>query len=552
MFKETIREYAYDVDRINNIRERQKSFDELMIEVRKMERISSAAITKLVSLLQIDEVMNSRRILKIRSLINSMCISSDAFWGQYLFISDYLSLIFVSRTTIKTDDPNDYDLLPRKKHLINVSRKFKYTRCDNITEDSINYIATILADYRPLLLQFWCRLVSNISYCHLAFGYIILDKMFNPKYESYDNKVISYYLTYGMYVLCSEELNSIFYRGERCIIDSRVASRLPISYNQLSTNPYLPTTIDPQEQNIPPRMLENPESRGLYSLVSFRCRLNILTDGLFENFEWDDVLLCGSIIQVCLFRNPLEGTFGINLSKHADEIYEISGNSSIKRQNIRDYWDSMQENLTVYYKTYYGNDLDIIVDIPEHKFDERVQRIYNHVLIHYPDAQLKIINTAKKYKYHITQIPVNIEIFMNYVGDPRDTVYKFHLPMVRNFYDGSRIMMTATSICSAFSGTYYHHNFHGNCTNPEVINKYYERGFYAVLNEHEYSAVEEKDPQRFRFARISMSNPILRRGASFLSYVEDYDSEVHGYDTNMSDGALMSPKIWVLDKYLGI
>ena len=517
----------------------------------------------------------SRQIFdnNIKIYCEMLCFESAEFWENYQDIKDVFSHKFNLREFTKCQVLQDYNFISLKHtagftdyRMPILSQSRYWVICNS---DDLEYIITNLAnnDKQNLLLVLWVNLVSNHKYVHLALNPIFLQILYKC---NFDHDLIQYYMFYGMYMLCQEELNSKkILREHRFIMKLDTAARFPISYNIWENNPYVPVSLEQTQINptvIWP-MADNPEHRGLYSLLSFQTRFNIVTDFLFSdrdrvttsemessNFNWNDVIIGGSMIQACAFKNPLERLFGIEFSREQDVVFDIVGDGAVKHDQVVDYWISCRDNLNWYIEEYYaGSDLDMIIDIEDDDaFTAKVNEIYAHVVRKYPEAELHIIPTAKKFKYKILNIPISLEIFRVFVDRPATRVCQFHFPMVRNWYNGYNVWLSATSICSAYSGVFYEYQWLSNTSQPEsIIKKYYDRGFYPILNEDETNKMVEAFPDLVRHGIISMSDPILRNTGIF-TYIEDFRNYQAGINIHTIEGYIKPVKLWLYMKYINV
>ena len=361
---------------------------------------------------------------------------------------------------------------------------------------------------------------------------------------------------YGMYILVQEEFNSkVIDIGSRFIMELDQASRMPVCENTMINNSYIPVSLT--DNQILPKiifpMASDPYHRGLYSTYSFKERFNIITNNIFENFDYNNILICGSIVQFCAFRNPLEQTWGINLDVDEDVIFDIIGDINIKKDKISKYWKKNKQKLIDQFNDYYDDsDIDIIIKSnDDNDYIKKVHEIYEHVSKIFPEAKLMKIPTKKKFKYKIINIPIILELFRVYIKNPEQRITGFHLSIVRNWYDGYKVYLTASSICTAFSGVFYEYKWIGNTHNPEeIIQKYYRRGFYPILNDNEVKDIVREYPEIVNNKTISMSNPILRTSSKNIVYIPDFYQEEKGIPIRNINGHIIPVKHWIYMRYI--
>ncbi len=135
------------------------------------------------------------------------------------------------------------------------------------------------------------------------------------------------------------------------------------------------------------------------------------------------------------------------------------------------------------------------------------------------DPDIIIFSPKVNYKFRIrsSYLPHNIEFFQIKYPEFFSTVSKFHLPIVRSYYDGDNVYLcpSCISACMTFLNIDYKY-FAGSKDPLEIVNKYRMRGFGTILNEQErtklykYSSLVSKWKQLYN---ISTSNaPVKMNG----------------------------------------
>ena len=78
------------------------------------------------------------------------------------------------------------------------------------------------------------------------------------------------------------------------------------------------------------------------------------------------------------------------------------------------------------------------------------------------------------------------EFFQTKFPEFFSTVSRFHLPIVRSYYDGNNIYITPSCISACMTLLNFDYKYFAGSRDPiEIINKYRMRGFGTILNDHE-------------------------------------------------------------------
>jgi hypothetical protein len=91
-----------------------------------------------------------------------------------------------------------------------------------------------------------------------------------------------------------------------------------------------------------------------------------------------------------------------------------------------------------------------------------------------------------KFRIISSYLPHNFELFQIKHKEFFSTVAKFHLPIVRSYYDGFNIFITPSCISACMTMLNIDYKYFAGSKDPiEIINKYRMRGFGTILNERE-------------------------------------------------------------------
>lgn len=150
---------------------------------------------------------------------------------------------------------------------------------------------------------------------------------------------------------------------------------------------------------------------------------------------------------------------------------------------------------------------DNIIDDDDKDFEEDVKKDKDNEPDDSYDPPNNILFLPKlNYKFRIVSpyLPHQFEIFQTKYKEFFATVSRFHLPIVRSYYDGNTVYITPSCItaCMTFLNMDYKY-FAGSKDPIEIINKYRSRGFGTILNENEikrlleYSSVVPKWKEKY-------------------------------------------------------
>jgi hypothetical protein len=264
-------------------------------------------------------------------------------------------------------------------------------------------------------------------------------------------------------------------------------------------------------------------SWGFYSLESFKLRFDIATSGIFEGVNFQNLFVSGSIVAVCLFRNPLEKNYDISYEMDDDFLQ-----GKITYEDLKVKWQESSANFIRYLDTHYPSkttlqnqlsskyevynaeqnlsDIDIIIDKNDNvDYDFIVKRLFANLKC--KKKYLVKVDTAKSYKYIISSINLryNIECFRVFSSTPMNTVTKYHFPIVRQLYNGQTVYMAPSCVILGLTGICHDYKWIACKTNAvDLILKYHSRGYNFNLNNSEHAFIT-------KYLRQGASPPVLDR-----------------------------------------
>ncbi|AYV78759.1 MAG: hypothetical protein Edafosvirus30_10 [Edafosvirus sp.] len=132
-----------------------------------------------------------------------------------------------------------------------------------------------------------------------------------------------------------------------------------------------------------------------------------------------------------------------------------------------------------------------------------------------PDKNYMIFKISENIRFKIKSeyLNHNIEVFRVKSNDYFSTVARFHLPIVRAFYDGKNLYMLPSCITAMLTGICMDYKYFAGVRDPiEILNKYIGRGYGILIND------AEKQHMTFYNGSINKSN------GRFLINLKDKES----------------------------
>jgi len=132
-----------------------------------------------------------------------------------------------------------------------------------------------------------------------------------------------------------------------------------------------------------------------------------------------------------------------------------------------------------------NDDIDIEEDDNDCDNELKYERedIYDEI----PSSNIVFIPKVNhKFKINSSYLPHSFEFFQIKYPEFFSTVSRFHLPIVRSYYDGSDVYITPSCISACMTMLNIDYKYFAGSKDPiEIINKYRMRGFGTILNDKE-------------------------------------------------------------------
>lgn len=151
-------------------------------------------------------------------------------------------------------------------------------------------------------------------------------------------------------------------------------------------------------------------------------------------------------------------------------------NAYLNPSHINDLSLHHDKLLTILQKDCKVSDSDIYLFVNDFKSPiNQVPATENYLVIKIKDSI--------KFKIYSDKFPRSIELFRTRKEDFFSMVARFHLPIVRAFYQGDNVYMTPSCITAISTGLNIEYNYYQGIKDPiNIVNKYMTRGYGTYLN----------------------------------------------------------------------
>jgi len=430
------------------------------------------------------------------------------------------------------------------------------------------------------------NLLSSKELCHYIINNkYILEILIDTKFISKYYFVFKYLFSYAWLTFYMEESikKKHINKDDRFIFDIDTANllpNLPIDYTISNFNsPYLPILINKELYDIHNNIMgtclvyDEKIKYGICNLQTFKFRLNLFCSGInkdiFENLNFDNIALSGSLIACCLPNfnpimlncidinnfNPEDFIFYINEYyrdsdidimcnlnglEFIDKVYSIKScieqnieheiniksiklltvfiNNEFIKTHLNDFTDikniNSQDIKNIIYPMYceYKKNKEINNIITNNKYLDEINLASiedMQIILNQNNENIISFSENLKYKLSSPLLPRTIEIFKIKYNDFFSTVSAFHLPIVRGYYDGNTVKMTPTCISACFTMINIDYKYFAGSKDPiEIINKYRCRGFGTILNDKEKLRYIQYNKLNEKWNKIFYSNSL--------------------------------------------
>lgn len=345
-------------------------------------------------------------------------------------------------------------------------------------------------DIKTEALLFALKLAYNYKTCHIIYEPSFWDFMTRANVH---NQIVRYVLQYANYILKHEEMimMSDVHIKNRIVTTLDRACRLPNFYaNSIELNPHLVhiTGRDNLSRCVP-FYLEG--TRKLCTMEEFQERFDIATNGIFKGIDLTKYNACisGSILVPCVHKSPLEKMF--NSFKEYLEYYYPGYDSLVPNAELQETFGyNLLADVDIAIRTEAGQDYEALAN-------ELIEQIKTNVA----NIKINIVSNARKMK-KFQLAPDNpdiecrltrpMEIFHIFNSTAIKMVKRFHLPLVRMYYDGKEVTMLRSCIAALLTGICDSYKwFSSNKIAADVMLKYAQRGISIILNENERIILQE-------------------------------------------------------------
>ena len=134
-----------------------------------------------------------------------------------------------------------------------------------------------------------------------------------------------------------------------------------------------------------------------------------------------------------------------------------------------------------------NDDLLIEDDDKDYGEEKKYEEDPNNQNDDYPADNIVFIPKVNfKFRISSSYLPHNFELFQIKHEEFFSTVARFHLPIVRSYFDGTNVFITPSCISACMTLLNIDYKYFAGSKDPiEIINKYRMRGFGTILNDRE-------------------------------------------------------------------
>jgi hypothetical protein len=343
-------------------------------------------------------------------------------------------------------------------------------------------------------------------------------------------------------------------KNNRSIMDEDEFRSLPVFDGELDTSPYCTEIFHHDKYMNMGDMLPMHlgGTRKFTDNDEFVKRLSILTGNMLDGIDLSEhsAYLTGSSLVPCVVTNPLEKNFK-NYDTYLENYYPSYSSISSYREkfdeskkNVIDIFDKKFKNTPSVYSLYIDiNDDDMFVDVTNMKNDlvslftdnmktlvEKMTTLYNEFLMmekKITDLDIAITATSME-DYTKNVLAIVAKIRTNLPDDPEHRIYlykqplkygfkwvlkgpgakrpidffkvwvpahvllyKFHLNIVRFWWDGKKVRALGSGVCAALTGVNQWYRWFSNNKDPmSIVLKNMQRGYTTMLNTKEIEILQ--------------------------------------------------------------
>lgn len=425
-------------------------------------------------------------------------------------------------------------------HHINTNSQYTKQTLENICK------TFLIFERDDLAVLFICTLMTTAKYFHniLHSQYIMETLKILMKKHIRIYKLVKYAMNYSMYLLLKEERIT----GKNIHDDSRVIftgdefRSLPVFDQCMDTSPYLSDTfgLNSVRKNT---IFHLEGDRRFTNNEEYQERLYIVSGGMLNGIILKDfdAIFTGSCNAVCVATNPLEQNFTdcknsfqeylnnyypsynsirdiqndfeaieekrlSNMESMNEDDFKIAENTHIEYiKKILESTTEPVEYLDRIYYLYYRSesklsDIDIGISAITHRsYTEKVYGIFEKIKnnlqrINGRPAEVRLYKKSLKYGFKWVMKGKDaarpIDFFKININNPA-LMHRFHLNIVKFWWDGIELRALASGICAALTGINQFYNIFSSVQDPiSIVLKNAQRGYTTLLNVEEIEALK--------------------------------------------------------------
>ena len=360
-----------------------------------------------------------------------------------------------------------------------------------------------------LMVKLWCKLMIQFNTVHLVLTNVnVWNIMNNIMNKPNVRAIMNYSMFYGLFILGREEklTHKSISIDHRFVFNSTDALNITSVMDNVANNDPWNNIIVGSQCTTSRTVFHLEGTRKLTSNDVFERRLHIATHGAFKNIVLSDynAILTGSILIPCAAYNPLEkffiGSSSNNALPSSSEL-ALAPTMTLNRtltneefSNFINYYyppeteiDNKSDNEAAFI-----NDIDVAIMCDDmESYVKRSTALFNAIKKNIPNAILEEKATPAMLKFKIVATGYRcIDMFPAQDASPVDLVWRFHVSVVKMFWDGNDIYRFNSCITALRLGLCDAYGWIScNKSAADIVLKYAQRGYSTAVNENEELAI---------------------------------------------------------------
>jgi hypothetical protein len=422
---------------------------------------------------------------------------------------------------------------------------------DDMTPDTVNavYDALMKLGQDKYATVFACKVFVSRKYWHMALKNIAFMGKINALMAKYRrvHTIIKYAMKYSIYLMMKEErlLGRRIKEDTRAIVDAEVFRSWPVFDCELEETPYFTEVYTQRDVSLRERLVAYlGGERKFTSQEEFQRRLGIMDGGMLKGIDLSEhgAFLTGSSMVPCVATNPLERNFAnrekpfaefienyypslesiktyqtkfddcrrlmheSQKMRYGEDTVAMNDDDFVKYVNKTKLTSTLIDNLNDSYSmlvkmTGKIADLDIAIMAGSmQEYEKKVFAIFEKIKKNMykdrpwtPDSRIYLWKKEIKYgfKYVLTGPGAKRPIdFFKIFLQPHALLHRFHLNVVRYWWDGKKLRALGSAVCASLTGVNQWYRWFSNNKDPmAIVLKNMQRGYTTLLNTREVTVL---------------------------------------------------------------